>query len=252
MTRSVPRMAQRRHIVLLSIASVLMLVSPALAQVPATPSSPPTPAYQDPWSDPDIAAPRMDDGVLRRPGVSNQPATASTGATTPSILQSSWIRTAASLGGVVALILFLGWGYRWLAGASGALPLGLRGRQANMIEVLSKTSIAPRQTLCLVRVGTRLVLVGATHDSLRALDVVDDPDAVAQLLGLAARQRPDSLSGEFNNFLTHESAAFDAAVSDDEEDTSAQMPRNYNDPLSSLGQKLANTVKRLRQVAAQS
>lgn len=114
---------------------------------------------------------------------------ASPSSVAPAAGGSTWVRTTASLAGVVALILFLAWSYRAVSGGSRSL-LG-RGRRPGIIEVLSRTVLSPRQSLCLVRIGPRAVLIGVSGDSVRTLDVIDDPAIVAQLAGQAeSRARP--------------------------------------------------------------
>lgn len=118
-----------------------------------------------------------------------------------------WVRTAASLGGVVALILLLSWGYRLIAAGSGTAAV-VRGRANGLIEPLSRAALGPRQVLHLVRVGSRVVLIGATHDGLRALMTIDDPEEVARLGGRRAAGQPDSQLAAFRECLANESAAF--------------------------------------------
>ncbi|RMF81313.1 MAG: hypothetical protein D6744_07280, partial [Planctomycetota bacterium] len=92
-----------------------------------------------------------------------------------------WWRSIGSLAAVVALIVLLAWGYR-AAATSGWNIVG-RPRRPGVVQVISRAALSPRQSICLVRVGPRMVLVGVTADHVRPLDVIDDAALVAQLAG---------------------------------------------------------------------
>ena len=49
------------------------------------------------------------------------------------------------------------------------------------IKVLASTHLAPRKTVFLVEVGKRILVLGAGHEEVTALDVITDPDEVEQL-----------------------------------------------------------------------
>ncbi len=215
----------------------------ALASQPAAPatSSETTGAtLDDPWSSPDIAAPRMDNQPLARRdqgGTWNATRSSDGGRTS-----AAWFRTTLALGGVVGLILLLGWGYRRVAGG-GSLGAVLRGRQPGLIEIISRTSISPRHSLCLVRVGPRMILLGCTQDAVRPLDVIQDADLVARLAGEAVRQRPDSHTAAFSQVLETEARSYH-----DEDDDEAVTPDDAR--LGDVRDKVSQTIQRLRQAAA--
>lgn len=147
------------------------------------------------------ATPAQEDKPLRR----NRPAAGA--ASTPSSSTSTgWLRTTASLAGVVGLILLLAWGYRAAQGATRRMP-GLRGRGNGMLELAARLPLGPRQSLCLVRVGPRLVLVGVAGERISALDVIDDGDLTARLAAEAHQRRPDSQTAAFQRVLEESAAA---------------------------------------------
>jgi flagellar biogenesis protein FliO len=150
------------------------------------------------------------------------------------------VRTTAALAGVVALILLLGWGYRAMLGA-GPRSWTTRGRQPALLEVVSRTALSARQSLCLVRCGPRLVLLGITADAIRSLDVITDADVTARLLGEAVRQRPDSSTAEFARCLEREAHAYpdDRAPPQSTHATDDQQ-------LAALRDRLADTLSKLR------
>jgi flagellar biogenesis protein FliO len=139
-------------------------------------------------------------GVVKRPPAA-LPATARS---EPASRGLAWLRTTASLAGVVALIVLLAWGYRLMTGAGGRLPRGLRARQPGLIELLGRTNLTPRQSLYLVRVGPELVLIGATNETLRALSIIRDADWAARLAGQHAAGQANSHLAEFRHCLAAE------------------------------------------------
>jgi len=187
------------------------------------------------WASPAVAAPDLD----ARPLARRAPPTPGTAG--PAVGSGGWLRTTGALLGVVALILLLGWGYRTVV--AGGLPT-LRGGRAPLIEVVSRAALGPRQAVCLVRVGPRLVLLGMTATAIRALDVIDNAALVAQLLGEARAHRPDSATAEFNQCLERESRSY----APPSEPPAAPAP----DPQRILGvrDRLAETLSRLRRVGA--
>lgn len=197
-------------------------------------------AGEDPWSSPDIVAPRMDARPLARGrATGNLNATNSASGRT----QNSWVRTTVALGGVVALIILLGWGYRVVAGQGGRLNLVLRGKHAGLIEVVARAVLSPRQSLCLVRIGPRLVLLGLTPDAVRTLDVIQDADLTAQLMGQVAQRETGSSTVEFTRCLEREAQTYDAPAA------AAREPMSDALRLVGVKQRLAETIRRLRATA---
>jgi flagellar biogenesis protein FliO len=193
---------------------------------------------RDPWASPEVAAPRLDSDVIPRPH------TARAGTKTSAEGKSSFdgfVRTSASLAGVVGLIVLLAWGYRAASGASGRLGRRLRGTEPGLIQILGRASLGPRQGLCLVRVGPQLVLLGTTHDSLRALTVVQDADFAARLAG--QHSRPLGQRAEFQTCLATEAKAY-------AEPAGAGHSREALAHLGSVKHRLSQTLRRMEKVAA--
>ena len=86
------------------------------------------------------------------------------------------------------------------------------------IEVLSRTSLSGKQSLVLVRMGRRLLLLGVTGDEMNTLCVVEDPDQVATLVGEAAGGQPGSMTQMFARAFAEESQAYDPNLIDEEEE----------------------------------
>jgi flagellar biogenesis protein FliO len=86
-------------------------------------------------------------------------------------------RVAIALGIVLGLVFICRWAARWM------FPSVVAGRSSQVMKVLSRTVIAPKQQLLLIQVGRRLVLVGDCGQQMSALAEITEPDEVASLLG---------------------------------------------------------------------
>ncbi len=86
----------------------------------------------------------------------------------------------------MGLILALRWLLRRLGAGRGS-P-GASGE----VELLSRTPLSARHSVLLVRVGKRVLVVGAGGDNLRMLTEIEDPEEISQLL-VAARKTSGGL-----------------------------------------------------------
>ena len=155
--------------------------------------------------------------------------------------EPGWVRSTLSLVAVVALIGLLAWGYRAATGNSG-LPLG-RPKRQGLIEVIARTALGPRQTVCLVRCGPRMVLVGLSGDRMTPLDTIDDPKLVADLAGEQMRRAAGA--AEFNKVLQGEAQSYDEPEID--ETTGAD-----EGALAAAKRGLTETIERIRAARPQT
>ena len=79
---------------------------------------------------------------------------------------------------------------------------------AGVLDIVARLPMSGKQSLVLVRMGRRLVLVGVSPEQISSLSVVEDPDQVAAIVGEAARGRPDSISHAFEKALGDEAGAY--------------------------------------------
>jgi flagellar biogenesis protein FliO len=145
---------------------------------------------------------------------------------------------------VIGLIVLLAWGYRAVTG--GKLTLLNKARRPGLIELVSKTSLSARQSLCLVRIGPRLVLIGQSPDRLRTLDVIDDADLASRLIGEAARERVGSSQAEFHDCLEREAKGYERDAGPLNETMSPEALR-VND----VCRGVTDTIQRIRRAVAQ-
>ena len=108
-----------------------------------------------------------------------------------STLPSDWeglLRTAGALVLVVGLLLAARW---WLRRKQLAMTPGV-GSIA--LGVLARATLAPRQELCLVRLGNRLVLIGVSGSTISRLSEITDADEVERLMDSAQSKPASTLS----------------------------------------------------------
>lgn len=149
---------------------------------------------------------------------------------------ADWIRTGLSLAGVTVLIFVLAWAYRSLARLSGwsGLP---RMRSAGLIEVVARQILTPKDSLWLVRVGERMLLLGIGSQGPRALDLIADADAVSRLSGRAGPSARPAVEREFQRELQQQAAEFS--------EMSDPAAAKSTDPVK-VRTQLDRTVERLR------
>lgn len=114
---------------------------------------------------------------------------------------------------VVGLILGVAWVIKRFMPGSRMLT------GAGVMEIVARLPLSGKQSLLLVKVGRRLILLGVSAERITALDVLDDPEQTALLLGEAASRRPDSISQAFadafgretHQYMEHDSPSSDAS-----------------------------------------
>lgn len=108
---------------------------------------------------------------------------------------SGWTTVTGALTVVIVLILALAKGVR----RRGLLaPASLPGEA---IEVLGHKLVDYRHTIHLVRCGSRLLVLGASHGGLTTLAEIDDPAEVESLVNLCGGSEHPSLTLRFGDWL---------------------------------------------------
>jgi len=228
-------------------AALLVLAVAAAAEEP--PAVPTLGAHDDLWSAVTPEIPGVDESPagdapaepaatpLHRSGQRSTAKPASEAAA------QSWPRTLGALAVVVGLIVLLTWGYRVATGAATAPLRG--GRRPGMIEVVSRTVLSPRQSICLVRVGPRLVLVGVTPERLTSLDVVADSEASARVLGGSTAREEGAEAEGFEALLAGQESQYGAAAGGE----AAGAARGVGGSIDRVRAQLGGALARLRQAA---
>jgi flagellar biogenesis protein FliO len=128
---------------------------------------------------------------------------------------SGWVlETLTALGIVIGLILLTRWAWMKL---SGQVPSKTTAGASRSVEVLSRTAVAPKNHVLLLRVGQRVLVVGDSSNGLNTLAEVDDPEEVADLLTTVSAGHPNSLTGGFRQALSRVSGQFDQRTFDEED-----------------------------------
>lgn len=136
-----------------------------------------------------------------------------------------WAQTGAALVLVVGLILALKWGAQRLARrASGiAWQMGPAGRApSGVLEVLGRYPVARGQSLVLLKMDRRVLLLGQTAAGFSTLSEVSDPEEVASLLIKTRDDEGASMAARFNELLRDMER--DPSIGGDTQEISAGQP----------------------------
>lgn len=145
---------------------------------------------------------------------------------------SAWLlKTITALGVVIALALTVRYVYGRMGGkvASYASPV---------VEVLSRTTVAPRSHVMLLRVGGRVLIVSESSAGMRTLASIDDAQEVADILGAVNAAKPSSISKSFGR-LMHK-------FSDEHEADPEATAILENEPNARVHQSVSGLLSRVR------
>ncbi|HWB11075.1 MAG TPA: flagellar biosynthetic protein FliO [Pirellulales bacterium] len=109
--------------------------------------------------------------------------------------------TSSILTGLAALAVVLG---VFLTGAWAlrrAMPSSPNRLPAEVVEVLGRTPLAPRQFAHLVRCGNKLLLVHLAPGSAETLTEITDPAEVDRIAGLCRQSHPQSTTANFRQIF---------------------------------------------------
>jgi flagellar biogenesis protein FliO len=110
---------------------------------------------------------------------------------------------SAAIGTVVsslAIVLALFAGLVWLTRRMA--PTGSQALPKEAVELLGRAPLAGRQTMQLVRIGNRLLLVAISPTGAQTLTEITDAVEVERLAALCQRGRPDSATASFDRVLS--------------------------------------------------
>ncbi len=111
----------------------------------------------------------------------------------------STLKMLLSVGSSLLIVLGLFLGVAWLARKTMNTTLG--GLPKQVVSILGRTPLAPRQQLVLVRFGSKLVLVSMIQGEARTISEITDPLEVDQLAGLCESHQPGSITQSFRSIL---------------------------------------------------
>jgi len=146
----------------------------------------------------------------------------------------AWYRSPyVALGAVLALIMGLVWlARRYVPSARPLAP--------DVLNVVGRTAVSAKQFAVLLQVGRRLVLVGVTPDSMRALAQIAEPEEVAGVLASVGRG-----GVAFDDALAKEVAEYDGI-----DDPEAGEPQAEDEVLQATRGQLQSLLSKLRDMQA--
>ncbi len=182
------------------------LIIPDGGPTTAAAEEPPRDDSPTPASRPSAVSSTTDERLIGRSATDTQ----RLGEAAPATDGGGWWQTLGALALVVVLIFLARHILARFAGGRAA------GGASGVVEVLSRTPVGSRQSVMLLRVGGRVLVVGAGGETMNTLTEIDDPEQVSQLLGAVERARAGSLSGAFAGALHGQQAAWaDDGTEDD-------------------------------------
>ena len=104
------------------------------------------------------------------------------------------VQTLISLGLVIGIMFAIKWGYSRATGQVATT-------NTQVVQVLGRTSIAPRNHVILLRVGSRILICSDSTHGTRTLSEITDPEEVAQILAQTSASKDNSISKGFNQML---------------------------------------------------
>ncbi len=155
---------------------------------------------------------------------------------------------------LVVLVVITGCVYafkRWM-------PQAGRPGGGDAVKVLARHYLSGKQSLCLVRTGRRVLLVGITPDRINTLSEITDADEVAALVGSAERGRAGSFTKMFGK-LTDREIADEVDEAQDEGPTDRRCHRRLSgiqeqltastSNLTSTGKNVQDLIERVRSLS---
>lgn len=125
--------------------------------------------------------------------------------------QRPWYRNGLfALGAVLTLIFVV------VAVIKRYVP-AVRAMSGGALKVISRVHLSPKQSVALVQVGPRLILIGVTQDRLTPLGEISDPQEVFDLRSRAGVGVESIARSRFEEALESEAAQYEAARHEEEE-----------------------------------
>ncbi|MFN9417880.1 MAG: FliO/MopB family protein [Pirellula sp.] len=107
----------------------------------------------------------------------------------------SFLSVIFSMGIVISLFLGLAWVYK------KSLPKSMGRLPHEVVQVLGRTSISPRQQMYVVRFGKKLLLVSQQPGQTQTLSEISDDEEVDRLTGMCESNLPSSSTQSFSEVL---------------------------------------------------
>jgi flagellar biosynthetic protein FliO len=127
----------------------------------------------------------------------------------------------------------------------------VRSTGGDVLRIVARTAVGPRQSVLLVRVGRTFVLLGATPDRIEALGAIDDPDEVADLVARTQGGMTSGRGDRFSQLLLTETEGFKEpeALSEPLEAGARSWPA-VSERVSGASRQISSLLGRLKKLRA--
>jgi flagellar biogenesis protein FliO len=119
-----------------------------------------------------------------------------------------------------------------------------RAADSGVLRVVGRAALSSKQSVALIQLGRRFVMVGISGDRLNRLCEVGDPDEVAELAARTGAM-PASRAGAFDDLLLREAADFGEHHEGDPEGA-----RSIRTNVGRTPKRLSGLLQRLRALQA--
>jgi flagellar biogenesis protein FliO len=118
------------------------------------------------------------------------------------------------------------------------LPGMRRMTGSRAVTVLARTYLSPRQSINVVRLGRRILVVGQSADALSALGSISDPEEVSEIVGLCESAGESSSVSSFRKIFQRMDGEFAADNSAGGQDIGQEDLSRVRGQLDGLREKL--------------
>ena len=106
------------------------------------------------------------------------------------------LKVVASLAVIIVFVVAAVWALRRFA------PGAVKMYSSENLKVISRTYIAPKQMVCLMKAPGKLLVVGSTQTSISLLSEITDPNQIELILGSAEAASARGASAAFRELLS--------------------------------------------------
>jgi len=149
---------------------------------------------------------------------------------------TQWWRLIAAMAVVLALIGAMRWVLRRASPGRGT------ARASKVVEVLSRTPVSAKHNVMLIRVGQRVLVVGAGAESMNTLAEIEDPQQVSELLGAVEQGKAGSLSSTFAKAL----GSWRGQLTDADMPTQEDLLNQPTTPAGGAAERIRSLAERVR------
>lgn len=120
------------------------------------------------------------------------------------------------------------------------------------VQMLSRTPISPRQQVMLLKVGSRVIVVGDSAGTMRTLSEITDPDEVALVIGQAESATANSATA-FQSWLGVSRKKYEGEVMPSPEDAEITLSTGpvHQDETAGLSGEVRQLLERVRSISRQ-